>query len=61
MRIPCLEDANGTARAEETGPVFHVDPEDGQLHMRYTARTTSIDVLPAVDPGTVISLPALKN
>lgn len=43
MRIPCREDANGTARAEETGPVFHVDPEDGQLHMRYTARTTSIE------------------
>lgn len=42
MRIPCREDGNGIARAEETGPVFHVDPDDGQLHMRYTARTTSI-------------------
>lgn len=42
MRIPCREDANGVARGEETGPVFHVNPEDGRLHMRYTARATSI-------------------
>ena len=27
----------------QTGPVFSVDPRDGTLHMRYTARTRSIE------------------
>ncbi|MDQ1315765.1 MAG: hypothetical protein QG662_1874, partial [Pseudomonadota bacterium] len=30
------------ARAEQSGPVFAVDPEAGFLYMRYTARTRSI-------------------
>ena len=30
------------ARPEQSGPVFSVDPEQGFLHMRYTARTRSI-------------------
>lgn len=42
MTIPARTDEAGIARAEETGPVFHVDPVDGSLHLRYTARTRSI-------------------
>ena len=31
------------ARPEQSGPVFSVDPIEGFLHMRYTARTRSIE------------------
>lgn len=41
MAIPARTDEDGTARAEQAGPVFSLD-EDGCLHMRYTARTRSI-------------------
>lgn len=40
MTIPAREDENGIARAAEPGPAFAV--EEGQLHLRYTARTQSI-------------------
>ncbi len=40
MAIPAREDANGIARAIESGPAFAV--EEDQLHLRYTARTQSI-------------------
>ncbi len=43
MTIPARNDEQGIARAAQTGPVFFVDPEDGALHMRYTARTRSIE------------------
>ncbi|MEO6065099.1 MAG: TauD/TfdA family dioxygenase [Lysobacterales bacterium] len=42
MTIPGREDATGMARPAQAGPVFSVDPQDGELHMRYTARTRSI-------------------
>ena len=42
MTIPQREDEDGVARAEQTGPVFSVDEATGALHMRYTARTRSI-------------------
>jgi Taurine catabolism dioxygenase TauD, TfdA family. len=42
MTIPARTDEAGVARAEEAGPVFHIDPESGRLHLRYTARTRSI-------------------
>ena len=42
MTIPERIDENGVARPAQTGPVFSVDPENGSLHMRYTARTRSI-------------------
>ncbi|HEY6095250.1 MAG TPA: TauD/TfdA family dioxygenase [Gallionellaceae bacterium] len=42
MTIPARTDEEGVARAEQTGPVFSVDPA-GHLHMRYTARTRSIE------------------
>jgi hypothetical protein len=43
MTIPARTDDSGVVRAAETGPVFSVDPESGALHMRYTARTRSIE------------------
>ncbi|MDO9073013.1 MAG: TauD/TfdA family dioxygenase [Rubrivivax sp.] len=42
MTIPARTDDDGVARAAQTGPVFSVD-DDGSLHMRYTARTRSIE------------------
>ncbi len=42
MTIPARSDDDGVARAAQTGPVFSVD-DDGSLHMRYTARTRSIE------------------
>jgi hypothetical protein len=42
MSIPARMDEHGVARAEETGPVFATLP-GGQLIMRYTARTRSIN------------------
>jgi Taurine catabolism dioxygenase TauD, TfdA family len=42
MSIPAREGAQGVARPAQAGPVFSVDPVDGRLHMRYTARTRSI-------------------
>jgi alpha-ketoglutarate-dependent taurine dioxygenase len=42
MTIPERTDEHGVARAAQTGPVFSVNP-DGTLHMRYTARTRSIE------------------
>ena len=42
MTIPANEENGKVIRGEQTGPVFSVDPVDGHLHMRYTARTRSI-------------------
>lgn len=42
MTIPARVEEDGVARPEESGPVFSVHPETGDLHMRYTARTRSI-------------------
>jgi len=45
MTIPAREDDGGVARAAQSGPVFSVvaGPAGPQLHMRYTARTRSIE------------------
>lgn len=43
MTIPERVDETGVARPAQTGPVFSVDPAGGCLHMRYTARTRSIE------------------
>jgi len=43
LTIPAREDEDGIARPAETGPVFSIEPESGALHMRYTARTKSIE------------------
>ena len=42
MTIPPRSDEDGVARAAQSGPVFSVDGE-GFLHMRYTARSISIE------------------
>jgi alpha-ketoglutarate-dependent taurine dioxygenase len=42
MTIPARMDDDNVARAEQSGPVFAIDPEQGFLYMRYTARTRSI-------------------
>ena len=39
--IPANEES-GESRAAVSGPVFSIDPGSGSLHMRYTARTRSI-------------------
>ena len=49
MTIPARTDESGEARAAQSGPVFVVRPRaDGShaLHMRYTARTRSIEWKP---------------
>jgi Taurine catabolism dioxygenase TauD, TfdA family len=43
MTIPAREDDDGVARPAQSGPVFSIDTQDGTLHMRYTARTRSIE------------------
>ena len=45
MTIPGreAEAEGGTARPAQSGPVFSIDAHDGSLHMRYTARTRSIE------------------
>jgi len=43
LTIPAREDEDGIARPAQTGPVFLIEPESGALHMRYTARTKSIE------------------
>jgi len=43
MTIPARQGGAGAARPAQSGPVFSVDPQDGALHMRYTARTRSIE------------------
>lgn len=42
MTIPARVEEDSVARPDAVGPVFSVNPESGDLHMRYTARTRSI-------------------
>jgi hypothetical protein len=42
LTIPARADGEGVARAAQSGPVFSIDAH-GALHMRYTARTRSIE------------------
>ena len=42
MTIPANVDAGRCLRPARSGPVFSIDPRDGRLHMRYTARQRSI-------------------
>jgi alpha-ketoglutarate-dependent taurine dioxygenase len=57
MTIPARVDESGTAREDETGPAFCV--ADGQLHLRYTARTKSIAW--KQDAATQAALKALEE
>jgi alpha-ketoglutarate-dependent taurine dioxygenase len=59
MTIPARTDDDGVARPAQAGPVFSVDPVCGQLHMRYTARTRSIEWHP--DPAVRAAVAALER
>ncbi len=39
---PRMKDNGDIARKEETGPVFSIIPETGDLHVRYTIRTRNV-------------------
>ncbi|MGW8248688.1 MAG: TauD/TfdA family dioxygenase [Acidiferrobacterales bacterium] len=43
MTIPANEEVGGEVRPAQSGPVFSIEPDTGDLHMRYTARTRSIE------------------
>jgi hypothetical protein len=43
MTIPANTEAGAETRPAVSGPVFSVNPVGGNLHMRYTARTRSIE------------------
>ena len=43
MTIPERRDEQGVARPAQPGPVFSIDARTGHLHLRYTARTRSIE------------------
>ncbi len=42
MTIPANMDGERCLRPDRSGPVFSVNPRDGRLHMRYTARQRSV-------------------
>lgn len=46
LTIPANMEEEGAPRPAQTGPVFSIDPVNGSLHMRYTARTRSIEWKP---------------
>ena len=58
MTIPPRLEDGAIARAAQAGPVFSVYP-DGQLHMRYTARSVSIEWHD--DPATKGAVAALER
>ena len=61
MTIPPRMDESGVARAAESGPVFATLPS-GQLHMRYTARTRSIEWQDTIEVrAAVTALEAVFN
>ena len=43
MTIPENREEDGSVRPVSVGPVFYPDPETGEMQMRYTARTRSIE------------------
>ena len=42
MTIPPNAGEDGVLRKAQSGPVFSVDPRDGRLHMRYSARQRNV-------------------
>lgn len=46
MTIPANREGDRLLRPAQSGPVFLIGPTDGSLHMRYTARTRSIEWAP---------------
>lgn len=59
MTIPARMDEDNVARAEQSGPVFAIDPAQGFLYMRYTARTRSI--VWKADPATQAAVKTLAG
>ena len=59
MTIPARNDDDGVARPAQSGPVFSIDRERGALHMRYTARTRSIEW--SGDPAVRAAVDALAG
>lgn len=59
MTIPANIEAGKEIRAAQTGPVFSVNPADGTLHMRYTARKRNI--VWRDDPITVEAVAFLES
>lgn len=59
MTIPARADEDGVARSAQSGPVFSVDAQDGSLHMRYTARSRSIEW--KADAATRTAVQALET
>lgn len=59
MTIPANTEGGSETRVVVTGPVFSVDPAGGHLHMRYTARTRSIEWKP--DTATREAVRQLEN
>ena len=55
MTIPERADEDGVARPAQRGPVFSVDEASGALHMRYTARTRSIEWHPDADVRAAVA------
>jgi len=43
MAIPANTEGGHTRRTRQEGPVFSIDPLSGHIHMRYTARSRSIE------------------
>jgi len=59
LTIPVNTEKGGENRPAQTGPVFSIDSETGSLHMRYTARTRSIEWKP--DVATTNAVKALER
>ena len=59
MTIPRNIEQGVEIRAEQSGPVFSVDTDTGDLHMRYTARTKSIEW--KKDPDTLQAVAFLEH
>jgi len=59
LTIPANTEEGGENRPAQTGPVFSIDPVTGSLHMRYTARTRSIEWKP--DAKTQYAVKALEQ
>lgn len=62
MTIPPNEEQGVVTRPAVIGPVFSVEPGSGALHMRYTARTRSIEWKPeAVTQAAVVCMASLME
>ena len=59
LTIPANTEEGGEIRPAQTDPVFSIDPATGSLHMRYTARTRSIEWKP--DAATHNAVKALER